>query len=95
MATPANSFFIESSSFFAGNKRMQGNLNEFEFLPDPTTEKSTYYLVATLAPSFLIGSFSFSQVTRTTITSRKSSKLDQIRPWTAELAALERLGKSP
>ena len=83
---------------------MHKNLNEFEFLPDPTTdfgvicscasEKSTYYLVATLAPSFLIGS-SFSLVMRTTIKSRKSSKLDQIRPWTAELAALEPLKKIP
>ena len=50
--------------------------------------------MVTVAPSFLIGS-SFLQVTRTIIKSRKSSKLDQIRPWTAGLAALERLEKSP
>ena len=43
----------------------------------------------TLAPSFLIGSSSYLQVTRTTIISRTSSNLDQIRPRTAELAALE------
>ena len=49
----------------------------------------------TLAPSFLIGSSSYLQVTRTTIISRTSSNLDQIRPRTAELAALERLEKSP
>ena len=65
---------------------MHKNLNEFEFLQDPTTdfgvichgapEKSTYYLVATLEPSFLIGSSSFLQVTRTTIKLQKSSKLD-------------------
>ena len=49
----------------------------------------------TLAPSFLIGPSSYSQVTRTTIISRISSNLGQIRHRTAELAALERLEKSP
>ena len=49
----------------------------------------------TLAPSFLIGSSSYIQVTRTTIISRTSSNLDQIQPRTAELAALECLEKSP
>ena len=49
----------------------------------------------TLAPSFLIGSSSYLQVTRTTIISRTSSNLGQIRSRTAELAALERLEKSP
>ena len=48
----------------------------------------------TLAPSFLIGSSSYLQVTRTTIISRTSSNLGQIRPRTAELAALGRL-KNP
>ena len=47
--------------------------------------------MSTLAPSFLIGSSSYLQVTRTSITSRKSLKLGQIGPRTAELAALERL----
>ena len=51
-------------------------------------------VVSTLAPSFLIGSFSYLQVTRTSITSRTSSKLGQIGPRTAELAALERLENS-
>ena len=49
----------------------------------------------TLAPSFLIGSSSYLQVMRTTIISRTVSNLDQIRPRTAEFAALERLEKSP
>ena len=49
----------------------------------------------TLAPSFLIGSSSYLQVTRTTIISRTILNLGQIRPRTAELAALERLEKSP
>ena len=45
----------------------------------------------TLAPSFLIVSSSYLQVTRTTT----SLNLGQIRSRTAELAALERLEKSP
>ena len=51
-------------------------------------------VVTTLAPSFLIGSSSYLQVTRTSITSRTSSKFGQIGPRTAEFAALERLEKS-
>ena len=54
-----------------------------------------YNVVTTLAPSFLIGSSSYWQVTRTSITARTSSKLCQIGARTAELAALERLEKSP
>ena len=52
-------------------------------------------IVTTLAPSFLIGSSSYLQVTRTSISSRTSLKFGQIGPRTAELAALERLEKSP
>ena len=52
-------------------------------------------VVTTLAPSFLIGSSSYLQVTRTSITSRTGSKFGQIGPRTAESAALERLEKSP
>ena len=48
-------------------------------------------LVSTLAPSFLIGSSSYLQVTRTTIISQTSLNFSQIRPRTAELAALKRL----
>ena len=51
-------------------------------------------VVTTLAPSFLIGSSLYLQVTRTSLTSRTSSKLGQIGPRTAELAALEHLEKS-
>ena len=40
-------------------------------------------------PSFLMGSSSFLQSTRTAIRSRMSSDLDQIRPLTGELSALE------
>ena len=58
-------------------------------------EKLTYNVVNTLAPLFLIGSCSYLQVTRTFITSRTSSKFGEIGPRTAELAALERLEKSP
>ena len=51
--------------------------------------------MTTLAPSFLIGSSLFLQVTRTTIKFQMGSKLGRIGPGTYELAALERLGKSP
>ena len=83
---------------------MHERLDGFNFRPDTTTnsrvicpcasEKLMYNVVNTLAPPFLIGSSSFLQVTRTTIKSWTSSKFDQIRPWPAELAALERL-KNP
>ena len=55
---------------------MHESLDEFEFRQDPTTdygvscpwvsEKSMYYVVNTLAPSFFIESSSCLQVTRTT-----------------------------
>ena len=45
----------------------------------------------TQAPSFLIGSSSLLQATRTTIMSQMSSKFGQAQPWTAELAALDQL----
>ena len=89
----------------AGNKDMHKSLDEFKFRPDTATnsrvicpcasEKLMYNVVNTLAPLFLIGSSSFSQVRRTIIKSRPSSKFDQIGLWTAELAALGRLEKSP
>ena len=44
----------------------------------------------TLAPYFLMGSSSYLQVTRTSITSRTSSKFGQIGLRTVEFAALER-----
>ena len=52
-------------------------------------------LVSTLGPSFLIGFSSHLQVMRTIIMSWMSSHFGQIRPRTAELAALERLKKFP
>ena len=52
-------------------------------------------VVTTLAPSFLIGSSSFLQATRKLIISRMGSKFGRIRAGTYELAALERLEKSP
>ena len=52
-------------------------------------------VVTTLAPSFLIGSSSFLQVTRTSIKSRMGSKFGRIRSGTYELRALECLKKSP
>ena len=74
---------------------MHKNLEDFEFQPDPTTdyrvtykkasEESMYNVVNNLAPSFLIGSSSFLQVTRTTIKSwmsRNSARSDRgLRIW--------------
>ena len=48
-------------------------------------------VVATLSPSFLIGSSIFLQATKTPIISWMDSNFGQIRLWTVELAALERL----
>ena len=80
---------------------MHVSLDEFKFRPDNDTntrvicpcasEKLLYNVVSTLAPSFLIRSFSYLQVTRTFVTSWTSLKFGQIGPRTAELAALERL----
>ena len=84
---------------------MHESLDEFQFRIDTTTtsrvicpwasEKSMYNVVNTIAPSFLIGSSLFLQVRRTTIISRTSSNFNEIRPRTAELAALERPKKIP
>ena len=84
---------------------MHESLDEFEFRPDITTntrvscpctsENLMYNVVNTLAPLFFIGSSLFLQVRRTTIKSWTGSKFDQIGQWTAELAALECLEKSP
>ena len=57
--------------------------------------KMSYNLVSTLAPSYLSGSSSYLQVTRTSIISRTSSNFSKIRAKTEELAALERLKKFP
>ena len=51
--------------------------------------------MTTLAPSFLIGSSLFLQVTSTTIKSRMDSQFGKIGPRTYELDALERLEKIP
>ena len=74
-------FFI-----LASNNGMHNSLDGIEFQPDQTRELSALVL--------MIGSYSFLQVTRATIRSRMSSNFGQIRPWTAELDALERLKRS-
>ena len=84
---------------------MHASLDEFKFGPDTDTktrvicpyssEKFLYNVVTTLAPSFLIGSSLYLQVTRTYITSQMSLKFGQIGPRTTELAALGHLEKSP
>ena len=83
-----------------GNKDNDKSLHEFEFRPDPTTDygvaalehlKSMYIVVATLAPSFWIGSSSFLQIKRTCTKAGMSLSFRQIRQLTSELAALKRL----
>ena len=84
---------------------MHESLDEFKYRPDSTinfrvicpcaSEKMMYNFVSSLGPLFLIGSSSYWQVTRTSITSRTSLKFGQIGPRTAELAAPELLEKSP
>ena len=54
-----------------------------------------YNVVSTLAPSFLIGSYSFLHVTRTAIKAWMGSKFSKIKYEPMELAALECLKKSP
>ena len=54
-----------------------------------------YYVVSTLAPSFLIGSYLFLHVTRTAIKTWMGLKFREIEHGSTELAALERLKKSP
>ena len=102
---PLSSIFVFQWIFFilAGNKDNYNISHEFEFRPDLTSdcrvscplvfEKSIFCIVTTLASSILIGSSSFLKETRITITSWMSSNLSQIRPWTAELAALKCLKK--
>ena len=51
--------------------------------------------MTTLAPAFLIGSSLFLQVIRTAIKFQMILKFGRIGPRTYELAALERLEKSP
>ena len=96
-----SSIFVFQQIFFilAGYKDNYNLSYEFKFRPAPTSdcrvscplvfEKSIFCIVATLAPSILMGPSSFLEVTRITITSWMSLNLSQIRPWTAELAALE------
>ena len=90
----------------AGNDDMHNSSEEFEFLPDPTTdcavscpwasEKAplTYngkFGVATFPKQFLIKSFSYFQVTMTYIRAWMGSKFGQILSGITELAALEHL----
>ena len=91
----------------AGNKDMHNIMNEFEFWPDRTTnygvscpwasKKYPHRLIMgkMVFPLFLcwflIGSFWYFHVTRTSIQAWMSSNFRQIRLLSTELAALERL----
>ena len=103
VSTLAPSFLIGSSLFLQVTRTtiktwMSSNFGRIQFLISELAalerlKKTTYNLVTTLAPSFLIGSSSYFQVTRRCIISRTSLNFSQIRPRTAELAAIERLKK--
>ena len=85
-----SNIFVFQWIFFilAGIKNNYNISDEFEFWPDLTSdcgvscplvfEKSIFCIVATLAPSILIGSSSFLEETRITITSWMSWNLSQI-----------------
>ena len=90
----------------AGNKDMHNIMKEFEFRPDRTTDYGVSWpwaskkyphrliigkMVFPLFLLFLIGSFWYFHVTRTSIKAWMSSNFRQIRLLTMELAALERL----
>ena len=93
----ATKFYLKHH-WVEGKEALDFGLDRIRTLVSMATDSShNYYgenVVNRLAPSFLIGS-SYLQVTRTTIISRTRSNLGKIRPRTAELAALERLEKSP
>ena len=73
---------------------MSSNLGKIPRLTSEPLIKTPYNLGSTLAPSFLIGSSSYLQVTRISKISRTNLNISQIRLRTAELAALERLKNS-
>ena len=93
----------EHSSYFifAGDVDNYKISAEFEIRPDQTTQLSVWkkspwtyngrHVLNTTAPSFLIGSSLFLQVTRTCITTWMGLNFNQIQPQTTELPALERL----
>ena len=99
VATLASLFFSGSSSFLVVTRittisRMSLNFDQIRpltaELAAPECLKNQYFfIVATLAPSILIGSSSFLVETRITLTSWMNLNLSQIRSWTAEFAALE------
>ena len=84
----------------AGNKDMHESLYEFKFRPDTTTNLQSYVplhiwkiVVNTLAPTFLIRSSSFFQVTRTPNKSGQSSNFGQIGTKGCRVIALDRCQK--
>ena len=98
VATLAPSILIRSSSYLeltriAITSRMSSNYSQIRPLTAELSaldsEKSIFSVVATLAPSFLFGSFLFLEVTKMSIISWMSSNFNQIRVLTAELSALE------
>ena len=104
MSTLAPLYLIGSSSFLQVTRTtikacMSSNFGRIppltlELVALERLKKKSYNLVSTLAPSFLIRSSSYLQITRTSIISQTSLNFSQILPRTAKLAALEPLKKS-
>ena len=69
-------------------------LDRIRTLISMATDSSQRVIMTTLAPSFLIGSSLYLQVTSSTIKPRMGPKFGKIVPGTCELAALERFEKS-
>ena len=101
----SSSFILDLINLIlTGKEDMHESLDELKFRPDTTTntrvicpctsEKLMYNVVSTLGPSFWIGSSSYLQVMRTSITSRTSSKFGQIGPRTAVTSNLRRSSRS-
>ena len=86
----------------AGNDNIHESLDEFDIRPDPTTGFHGNRLgydgkncVSTFTWLFFIRSFPYLQVTMTCMRAQTNSNFGLIGPPTVELAALERLKKSP
>ena len=110
VATLASLFFSGSSSFLQVTRittipRMSSNFGQIEFRPDPTSdcgvscplvfEKSIFCIVATLAPSILIGYSSFLEVTTNRVDEGMwRSSLDRSIHTFQRSSSLKMLGKA-
>ena len=104
MSSLVLSFLNESLSFLQVTRTIIKACMSLNFcqIPPPTIELAALeclinecIVVNTLAPLFLIRSYSFLHVTRTALTAWMSLKFSKIEHGSMELAAFEHLKKSP